>query len=91
MLLRTFEIENTVNEMTLSSDKDNSKKEEDSVDYTYSSVLSTKIGTKAIFLQVIPALSILSILIVSTGIFKTNTSANINTNTHTSYYYCTSR
>ena len=85
MLFRTFEIENTVNEMTLNSDKDNSKTEEDNADYTYTSVLSTKIGTKAILLQVIPALNILSILIVSTGIFNSNTSANINTNTHTSY------
>lgn len=93
-LFRTFEIQETVNEMSISLDEnifnetvdaekispdehselDSKKIEKESyVDdskkdinfYTY--VLLSKLGTKAILLQIIPPLNILSLLLVSTG------------------------
>ena len=93
-LFRTFEIEQTVTELTVSLDKDyiriasehsrtslaeehselddfeESRKSISASDQDgdfYTSVLLSKLGTKAILLQIVPTLNIISLFFVSTG------------------------
>ena len=94
-LFRTFEIEQTVTELTVSIDKsyiriasehsrtslaeehselddfEESRKsgsESDQEGDFYTDVLLSKLGTKAILLQIVPTLNVLSLLFVSTGL-----------------------
>ena len=91
-LFRTFEIEATVNELSVSVDQKNIRakiKDDKKIDKAedngeadgthkekvgeqvqgdfYTSVLASKLGTKAILLQIVPTLNIVSLLVVSTG------------------------
>ena len=51
------------------SRKSSSESDQDGDFYTY--VLSSKLGTKAILLQIVPTLNIISLLFVLTGIITT--------------------